>query len=505
MSIQFRTRVKGTFDYGTELKKVGKCCFINGSSIETTFLDCFQQNGNFYLDKNTSCETQSTKGYCCSCAYLSTVQKQEFVDNLPYSTTNAFYTTNTAGIIGDITECECNRIGGRWSATSSSPNICQNTVNISGQNKTIDVRIPNACCSFFTDGGVPSGLTCNNVCNARECANRVIADSGSDDLYQDSTYKQYSVCGKSFLSGIPPASCENPSTLSRMLIGNDVFENDPIGACFILSEENDIFSYDCSVKAEPFCSGYFIGLTGNNLCTHKFAPKTPVKENKIVQPIKYTEAEFNGLGLTYGQEFQGGIYIGVFKPKKTNTTDYSTVFGSLNFTKQESTHYDVYDDTQYSKWAIIVNKTYLSSYMFANYKTDQNYNTSYYDGFYNCYESINNNLYEKSSAINTISGKIRNGFADYYIPSIIEMMFLAEQYKNNTSISNILDLDNIFASSTIFDDSYVRSSPGGYKLFDDGNFLYSQALSLIQNFGKTTLSPINSRVNFMLFRRIVII
>jgi hypothetical protein len=505
MSIQFRTRIKGTFDYGSELKKVGKCCFTDGSSVETTFLDCFQQSGNFYLDKNTSCETQATKGFCCSCSYLSSAQKQQFVDNLPYSSANTFYTQNTAGIVSDITECECNRIGGRWSETNNNPSLCKNTVIISGQPKEIDVRIPNACCSFFTESGEPSGITCNNVCNARECANRVVADSGDIDLYQDSVYKQYSVCGKSFLSGISPANCENPATISEMIIGNRVFENDNIGACFTLSEDNDVFSYECSVKAEPFCSGYFVGLSGSNICTHKFAPKTPTKENKIVQPITYTQAEFNSLGLTYGDEFQGGIYIGIFKPKKTNTTDYSTVYGSLNFTTQESTYYDVYDDTEYSKWAVIVNKTYLTAYMFANSRTDQNYITSYYDGFYNCYESINNNLSEKSSAINTISGKIRNGFADYYIPSIIEMMFLAEQYRNNTAISNVLNLENIFTSSTIFDDSYIRTSPSGYKLFNDQNFLYSQSLSLTQNYGKTTISPINSRVNFMLFRRLIIV
>lgn len=384
MSIQFRTRVRSTIDYGAELKKVGKCCFTNGTSAELTFLECFQQNGNFYVDLNVVCETGAVKGYCCACSYLTTQEKLDFVNNLPYSTSNTFYTTSTAGILSDVTECECDRIGGLWSAINSASSLCQTTATINGANTPIDIRVPQACCSFVSQDGVPSGLTCNNVCNARECANRVIADAGATDVYLDSTFKANSVCGKSFVTGVDPATCASPVTISRMLIGNDVFENDDLGPCFVLTESNNTFTYECDVKAKPFCSGYFIESTDGNFCKHKFAPKTPVRTDGIVQPITYTQQEFNALGLTYGDEFQGGIYIGVFKPKKYNTTDYSLVYGSLNFTTPEQTIVDVYEESPYSQWAVILNKTYLTSYIFSDPIINQNYDSTYYNGYYNC-------------------------------------------------------------------------------------------------------------------------
>jgi hypothetical protein len=505
MTLQFRSRIKSTFDYGSELKQVGKCCFSSGTSEEITFLECFSREGTFFANKDTPCPTEAEKGYCCSCTYLSTLQKQQVMNNLPYSESKPYFQANF-GIRDNITKCECDRIGGNWSKTASDYNICKKEVIIDGLNKTIDVRIPNACCSFLVEEGQPIGVTCQNVCNQRECANLALIESGSPDPYTDTTFNQYKACGKEIVSGITGIDCGTTTITSRLISNTSAFAGEPMGPCYVLNEET--LEYDCSVEPEFLCSGYWVNPSSIDsdvaYCNHDFAPKNPTKTFSYVNPTEYSQTEFNNLGLSIGDEFQGGIYIGTFVPKKTNATGFSQVYGQLNFSTPETTYHTVSDESPYKKWAIIVNKTFLNTYLISRTDNIIDYTSSYYDGYLNCYGNPESYSAIDAKTIKSIAGKLRNGFIDYYVPSIVEMMFFAQQYKTNTLLQSSLDLNGVFCSSTFLTDRYLTSFSTGKNTFSNLNFLYGQNFLLGNNFGKTVALNIHKNVDFMLFRRIII-
>lgn len=506
MTIQFRSRIRSTFDYGTDLKQSGKCCFSDGTSEEITFYECFSRSGTFFVDKETPCPTEADKGFCCACSYLSDSQKQEVINHLPYSTSNGFFSNSTFGIQSNITKCECDRIGGNWSATNSNYTLCRKPVVVDGQTVTVDARIPNACCAFIIQNGSPNGITCQNVCTPRACANLALIQDEDVPAYRNTTFTANKVCSREIVSGIAGVECSNSAFTSKLISNTTAFEGEPMGPCYDLDEST--LQYSCSIKPSFLCQGYWIDPTSIDAeiayCDHPYSPKAPSKTLNYVNPIQYSQDEFDALNLSVGDEFQGGIYIGTFIPKKPNSVQFSTTYGSLNFSTPESTSHSVSDESEYKKWAIIVNKSYLTTPLIYSSDTILNYNSSYYDGYLNCYGDLNKNQAIQSATINTIAGKLRNGFIDYYVPSILEMMFLAQQYKQNTSLSDLLDLSDTFSSSTFVTDKYLRGFPTGENIFSNMVLIYGQSFLDGENYGKTVTFPINRIVNFLLFRRIVI-
>lgn len=508
MTLQFRTRTRSIYDYGKDLKTVGTCCFANGTSANYTFVECFQKGGNFFPDENIICPERSERGYCCSCIYTSEFTQNRFVSQLRSSNSppddNSIWDT-LDGIASNITKCECDRIGGNWSESLPDPayTICRKNVSINGTSTQVDVRVPSACCHPFYGITFINGITCSNVCNARQCANLVEIEAGSSDIYMDSIFNQYKLCGEKINNSDVPFQCTTNLNLSMMTQGSPVYEDQNFGACFTLDPVS--LEYSCRVTPHFDCDGYWVEQTDGSFCNTKLAPKNLTKSFDKLDPVKYTEQEFNSLNLQIGDEFQGGIYIGIFKPKKTNTTSASTVYGSLNFSNPISNTIDVSNESPYTKWAIIVNKNSITTNLFS---MDESINpivnfTSYYDGFMNCYGENLVTPGLMTSTINTIKERNRNGFMDYYIPSIIEMMFFAEQFKNNEILQYTFNFINNYFSTTIFTDKYCTNNFSNKNNFNEKYFLYG--LNFGQNTGKTTLTGINTYITMMLFRRIVII
>jgi hypothetical protein len=84
------------------------------------------------------------------------------------------------------------------------------------------------------------------------------------------------------------------------------------------------------------------------------------------------------------------------------------------------------------------------------------------------------------------------------------MMFLTEQYRNNTILQDVLTIDGAFASSTFVTDKYLKAFPTGVNIFNNMNLLYGQTIGIGENIGKNITFNINRTVNFFLFRRIII-
>lgn len=507
MTLQFRSRIKSKFDYGAQLKTAGKCCF-DGLYESLTFLECFKRGGQFFQDPDAPCPSPSDKGYCCACSYLTNEQRADVIANLPYSIDSTFF-QNNFGIQSNVTKCECDRIGGNWHANTLDYTLCKKEVQIDGTNKNIDVRIPMACCSLLLQDNVPIGVTCQNVCGPRACSNLAIADSGGSDTFYDTVYTENKTCGVPIVSGVAGVECSTSAFTTRMASFTPAFANDSYGPCYSLNDNGTDYSYDCTLTTEFQCDGYWIdpAIDGETVtyCGHRFEPVTPTLSNNYVNTIEYTQAEFNSLGLQIGDEFQGGIYIGTFKPLKPNATNPSKVYGSMNFGTPQSIYVNVTDESEYVKWAVIVNKSFLTTTLLTSNDVNITINTSYYDGYMNAYGSATSSPRLNSVTLNTIAGNIRNGFIDYYVPSIIEMMYFGEQIINNPQLLDIFDINGLFCSTSFLTDEYISTNPNGTSTFNGNNLLYSYNFSSGQNFGKSAVVGINNDVKLMLFRRIAIV
>jgi hypothetical protein len=127
------------------------------------------------------------------------------------------------------------------------------------------------------------------------------------------------------------------------------------------------------------------------------------------------------------------------------------------------------------------------------------------DGFYNCYGDKTNFYGVDYLTVNTIKGKIRNGFADYYIPSIIELYYLANSIRNNPLLSDILNIENNLTSSSIFFEN-LTSEKTNKSIFN--GYIFNYCLSInnsVSEFGKTYLIPSNKKGNLRFFRKVILI
>lgn len=488
MSIQFRSRVKSVVDFGADLKHVGTCCYTDATSESITFYECFIKNGTFIPGLNASCPEQGSLGNCFSCAYLTTSQRQQVIANPSILTSNPTWGTKT------VTECECNRIGGKFHPTNAID------PNVPGR----DIRIPKGCCFFeYNESGFPIGITCDNVCSEKECSLRGSPyDNGN--LRHNSVYHPDALCST--------VAC-NPTTIQAnffadMALGSKSYASFDIGACYELSKDTAGYTYECNLKTLHDCPGYWISPNyGENsviMCDNPYAPQTPViSDGRAVEPEIMNESDFDLLGIQVGDEYKGGYYIGKFI---TNSSS-SPVYGSLNLQGPVEQYYN--DNTPrdiYTKWALIVDYTdYNTSLMTSSEMSARVPVTSNSDGFYTCYGNKTDFFGYGLSTINSAKGMIRNGFPDYYVPSIIELYYLANAIRNNPDLELKLGIENKLTSSSIFFENISSLQSGKYS-FNGIVFSYAQTINTSRpDFGQTVLMPGTSNGTIRFFRKVILI
>lgn len=528
-SVQFRSRVKSVIDFGPDLKNVGTCCFTDGSSQSLSFYECFSQNGTFIAGENATCPDQGDIGTCYACAYLTAAQKQQVID-----TNGAILTSNPTWGTREVTRCECNRLGGQFGATGD-PNYPNR-----------DARIPKACCSLeYNANNFPIGITCENVCSPKECSLKGIVKYSfgaccdllgntctygpiTDCPINSPTHKFYensqctpNICltGQSS-SQVPrhyPVYTANKlcsevncstSTLSfnsysSMILGQDSQFGFDIGPCYELVELGSGLTYNCDLKVLHECNGYWVppSLSDNILlCDNEYKPQAPLKSaGRVIEPEFMKESDFDSLNLNIGDEYKGGYYIGKYSVD-------STVYGSLNFTDAEERYYeDVYPRDEYKKWVLIVDfADYVFSVMDRGELDFSAPKTSPVDGFYNCYGNKKDFSGINTRSLNTVINTQKNGFMDFYVPSIVELYYLTNTIKNNTGLFNKLSINSNLTSSTIFFEDLTSSNTGKYN-FDGTVFTYGQNLNINDfRFGKTSLVPGYQKYYVRLFRKIIL-
>lgn len=509
MNIQFRTRSKSTIDYSPELKSLGVCCDVEGNKSQKTFLECFESGGNFQYGslEEINCPTVGATGCCCSCI-KDNLDNLELYGNPPNYECNVPISLLTTGLRDNVTECECTRIGGKWTS-----GVCPSGVTMSQSEAfyrcmkeypagtikqttscNFDVRVPRSCCYIYTDSmNIPLGITCSNVCTEQDC------ESLSSSTYS-SVYSPGKICNGSLISGNDPTNCVSNNIASLMVTKMPNETNESYGSCFELINENTGYTLSISFSTKNNCkSGYWVKTQGDlKIAEHLLKPSIPTKEGiRLIEPEIMTISDFENLKLNVGDFYKGGIYVGIYEIGSPNSTTSSNLYikRSENITKKtlvKSTS-NGNGEKNYKKWVLLLEpQVYVTTFV----DFDENYvfnanTTSLYDGFYNCYGDNQTFYGLKTNLLNSITGKNRKGFYDFYIPSIFELQYFTNQYSNYKLLRDTITMSKL---------SCMTSS------FRTNNLIYSQYLQVFDqaNYGAEIISSTKQKLSMLLFRKIIL-
>jgi len=532
MSIQFRSRIKSTVNYTEVLNGIGVCCDKNGNKSLKAFYDCFKDGGNFFpaktIDSVTCPPADLRLGCCCSCSFMTNTSLLPYPWNFddPEGGNPIDPPYLGGGVACGVTKCECDRINGKWKESSETSVVLttenwkeycvrpatefdESSIGPGIFGKFIDARYPRSCCKMDThpETGWPTNLTCVNTCNAVECA--ALGSPTYPTVYDDvSTCTQHLYRLNGTNGGL--STCGSSLRLSQIVNKTKQYKNSEFGSCYTLelSQETKLYEYNCTISPIFLCDGYWKESTDplNPYCNDKYTPENPTKVNNIYQPVSMTQTEFDNLNLKIGDEYQGGRYIGLFEPGIPINPKGSLLFGNLNFQVPDY-HYptEVGIGGQYKKWAIIVNEAVYRLPFLESDENDIFYQTSLWDGYYNTYGDLK---FEgiRTRLTNSIRNKKRNGFIDYYLPSIYELYFYSKYMLEYITLYGQYPLTGSLASSSIFSTRYINANSNKTTLNNQG-LIYGQEIV-----GKNSFSPnlrtilINKKrtTEVIFFRRIII-
>jgi len=517
MSIQFRSRIKSTVNYSKILNGIGVCCDKDGNKTLKAFYDCFNDGGNFFpandINDVTCPGIDEEKGCCCSCSFVSnldeltaTMGSWDFITSKP-SLEQYF----ESGVICNISRCECERLNGKFTPSTETEvalsqgniqDLCYKPAPEFGEGYVIDARYPRSCCYLERDpnSGVPLNMACENVCMNSDCASLGTSTNPA-------VFDVMSLCGQNLYIDLNGANglavCSSGLKLSQITLKNTVYKNQDFGSCYELVLENNNFTYQCEIKPKILCEGYWVESQhlNNAFCDNKYTPTDPSKINNKYSVQQMSQSEFSDLGLRMGQTYQGGNYIGIFQPGPPINTKGSLLNGNMNF----DIHRDFYPDSigiggTHKKWAIIADAINVIDIPFIETDEDDiHYETSIWDGYYNVY---GNSLFAGISTklMNTIKYKPRNGFIDYYIPSLHELYFYLKYVKSNS----ISYEPGYYMTSTLFNTKYLNSKSNKTKINNKG-FVYGVVMkqNAVEPFS-TVLVEKYDTVKAIFFRKIVI-
>ena len=480
------------------MSNYGWCCSSTdpGNPVRKTFVECMTEGG-YYIrgasGQEVTCPDADTElGCCCSCAY---VNSDDYNQIQPYPPTTPYL---ASGTISQTTRCECNRLGGSWTATvdGNCPTLTNSNWETYCVSVNTDVRTPKSCCHLEFDDvtGFPIGVACKDVCTSVDCS-----------LLSTETYP--SVFGQTVRCSIPVtttnpaiANCATPTNLS-FLANAPIYQDFEMGSCYTLVDNAGTYEYNCELKPKVICDGYWVAQQNveNAFCVNDYQPPNPVKSNEIYSPASMSLEDFTALGLTSGDEYQGGTFIGIFKPAPLNGTS-SNVYGNINFDTPVVGPFnaDSVGGTS-SKWAIIVDTTAYPVPFLVGGEIDSDYSTSMWDGYYNIYGNGSNFDGIKTALTNTIKYVPRNGFLDYYLPSIYELQFYANYLYSN----NIKTIGNVISSS-IFNTKYLNKNVSRTRI-NGTSFVYG--LGINENYSvnyRTILIEKRNEETALFFRRILL-
>lgn len=529
MSIQFRSRIKSNLDYSTILNGLGVCCDKDGNKSLKSFYDCSSDGGNYFQGEDinsVNCPDPDTqKGCCCACAFVQNLNDLPYPwDFVTEQATGLSGPYLDSGIICNISQCECERINGKFTRSDTDVTLtqtnwktyCVKDAPEFGAGRRIDARYPRACCNITRnqETGWPTDIICENTCTQADCAVR-----GS--ISNPAIFNNNLTCSRPLTTDplYGQAQCNIPLRLSQMVNKSKLYKDNRFGSCYTLelSTDTNSLEYQCDITIQENCNnGHWVASENQSYpyCSGKNVPYDLQRVNGVYQPASITQSEFDSLNLTLGENYQGGKYIGVFTPGyPINTSNISPLYGSRNFVEYDPVSF-IPDNVgniggPYKKWIVIANMTkYKVPFLKRTdqfVENDSYFETSMWDGYYNTYGTQNLFGGVGTALMNSIKYKNRNGFIDYYIPSLHEMYFFGKYYQNLNYFGDI-PINGKFLTSTIFTSNHIDKNLNQNKINNKG-FVYGYTMNgnpYAKYSNRIFLTDKYTELDVLFFRRIII-
>lgn len=207
MSIQHRSRIKSAADYSSLTTSSGACCYARSEEPILEYYNTCVANGGHWQPiegddpAQVKCPDIGATGCCCACSYVddfrgATGLFQNHQDSQCSNVdgSNLTYPCYQGGLENNVTFCECSDRGGIWAKetdcsiyTEETPDDGTNPLQIKvgahmlcTQGEQIeDVRWPGACCS---------GVTCDDACTIKECAEFGLAHGSTGINFWEHSY-----------------------------------------------------------------------------------------------------------------------------------------------------------------------------------------------------------------------------------------------------------------------------------------------------------------------------
>ena len=292
----------------------------------------------------------------------------------------------------------------------------------------------------------------------------------------------------------------NPNdTCQGSTAGNSVCEvsSTPFGNCCTQNTDGTV---DCSITFQSKCSGFWSYPVNGILSCVDSTPCSGVYFTSIagITPRASLTTLQNSTNYiqtlpTTPQIYQGGLYVGIFKPGSPINPKGVTLYGSPytgNANQYVSRGNGI--GTSEKSWILIAaTKDYFSLPMNSESLAGSTMSTSIYDGLLNTYgtESSKANVY---SSLDTYT---LNGFNDWYLPSQEELAFYFQNVKYGFALDKQYTklTEGPYMTSTVYDN--------GIQNFNNTYFVYSQNAAQF-TYGNVNLVSRNIPLNIRLFRRI---
>lgn len=481
MSTQFRSRIKGSVSYASAIEATGGCCLPDGSKIfgdTVTLSECNKQNGYFQKGDPDllQCPERGLTGCCCACSYIREQDGDDFAaftedvfgsGNFYYGGVSNTDNFNEKGIKDNVTQCECNSRGGKWfygkcKEIGTLEALC-GSVNNTPPN---DVRLPAACCHGNT---LTNELNCTNVCTTKECSELATTEYPYTNYFGDEVGGSGSLCSGSGARGnIGEVDCSVDSLAGgERIAASNTPQNETeaffsamsrLVPCLELTTVSNQLTHTCSMKTPIDCyavSGFEYSEPNNKVpkCADVvvYTPARGVGSGRVTPPSTSLSNMPN-----IGDQFQGGIFAGVFEPGVSTVTRRRGSNMVIETARKEG------NGTNRRRWGLIISfRPYGNDDQQFQIPLNKNkfslngrsepllqIPTSFYDGFYNTYGDGTEYSGYNSELFEDIRSLVLSGFNDWYVPSIDELSYI---YKNH---------NNLFCSGYISDCYFVNYFSG---------------------------------------------